>query len=479
MLRGITDVVRHRWRQPQGYRDILYVGFPLIVGMSSATIMEFIDRVFLANYSTPALAAAMPAALVFMTVFLTVMGVSGYTTVLIAQYIGSNAPHRVGSALWQGIWCSIGGGLILFAFSFAAKSIFAYAGHPEDVQELEVIYFSMLCHGGFLGLLNVVMDSFFSGRGQTRPVLVANVIGALVKIPADYLFIFGSDHIPFLSFLHIPSLGIVGAGIGTYLAWITSLIIMGLLVFTQKNEKRYRIRSSWQFSGEMFKRLLKFGLPNGVNFFMDIVAITWFSLEVGTLGTISLAASNIAFSLNSLIFVPMLGMNFAISSLVGQSMGSGKPKAVEALARNSLELALAYMLPLVVIILITAEPLVDLFSAHDLDMASSLAIKKESVILIYFIAVYSTVDAATIVYLGVLKGAGDTLGILRLLVFALIFFLVLPIMALKAFDMVSLYNYWYTFTVYCIFIALGAILRFKKGTWRTIRVVETAVPIDA
>lgn len=466
----LLDAFRKRRDEPQGYATILRIGLPLVAGMASSTIMQFTDRLFLSRYSVDAIAAAMPASIASMTIVLTLLGVCGYTSVLIAQYVGSGAPRRVGSALWQGIWSALAASVLLSLCYFAAKPLFAMAGHAPHLQELEVIYFRILTMGAGFSLLGSAMAGFFSGRGQTRPVMVANIAACIINVPLDYLFIFGG--------FGIPPLGITGAGIATVIGWLVCAVIMGAVIFSRKNEAQYAVFSGFCFEWDMFRRLLRYGLPSGVNFFMEMIAVAWFAFEVGTFGREAMAASNIAFSINSLTFLPMLGLNIGLSSLVGQAMGRGKPLEAERAAANTLHISLAYMLPLSVLIALFAGPLMDLFAPSDLTAAEFASVRELGVLLLYFIAVYSLVDSCNIVYFGALKGAGDTLGIMFLLLGGLVFFVITPILALKAMGMASAINYWLVFTAYIILLAFAAMWRFYRRGWHKIRVVETAPPAE-
>lgn len=465
---SIIDTLRRRANEPQGYRDILRVGLPLVASMASSTVMQFTDRLFLSRYSVDAIAAAMPASIASMTIVMTLMGVCGYTSVLIAQYIGSKAPERVGSALWQGIWTALAGAVLLALTWPLAEPLFALAGHDAAIQPLEVTYFRVLTVGAGFALLSATLSGFFSGRGKTRPVMVANIFAACINVPLDYLFIFGG--------LGVPSMGILGAGLATVLGWVVSAALLGALIFTRENDVLYRVRRGVCFEWDMFKRLLRFGLPSGFNFFMEMVAVAWFAFEVGTFGKEALAASNIAFSVNTLVFLPMLGLNIGLSSLVGQAMGRGRPDEAERATVNTLHLAFAYMLPLALFIAVAAGPLMDVFKPGDLSGPEYVPVRGLGVVLLYFIALYSLVDACNIVYFGALKGAGDTLGIMYMMLGGLVFLLILPIAALNYFDMASVINYWIVFTIYIMLLAVAAVFRFYRRGWHRLRVVETAPP---
>lgn len=463
---NIIKNLRKRRDEAQGYREILRVGLPLVAGMGSSTIMQFTDRLFLSHYSVDAIAAAMPASIASMTIVMTLMGVCGYTTVLIAQYVGSNASHRVGPALWQGIWSAVAGSLLLGLAWPLAGPLFDLAGHDESIRQLEVIYFRVLTVGSGFALLSAAFSGFFSGQGKTRPIMAASIFGAVINVPLDYIFIFGG--------FGVPPLGILGAAIATVLGWVVSAAILGALIFTRKNEALYSVRSNIRFEWEMFRRLLRYGLPSGLNFFIEMVAIAWFAFEVGVFGTVPLAASNIAFSINSLVFLPMIGLNIALSSLVGRAMGQGRPDLAERATVNTLHLTFAYMLPLAFVIAAMPGQLMDIFKPGDLSVADFASIREHGVVFLYFIAVYTSVDAANIVYFGALKGAGDTLGIMFIMTFALVFLLILPIAALKYFGMASAGNYWIVITAYIIMLAAASFFRFYRRGWHGIRVVETA-----
>ena len=463
--------LRQRRDAPQGYAEILRVGLPLVAGMASSTVMQFTDRLFLSHYSVDAIAASLPASMASLTITLTLTGVSGYTSVLIAQYVGSGALCRVGSALWQGIWISLIGAVLLCLTWWAAEPGFAYAGHDKALQELEVIYFRTMTTGGGLALLSAALSGFFSGLIRTRPVMIANIAAAVINIPLDYLLIFGG--------FGIPPLGILGAGLATVVGWLTSVIILAFMIFTPAHDARYAVFSGRCFEWGMFRRLLRYGLPSGLNFFMELASFTWFCLEIGRFGKEALAASNIAFSVNSAVFLPMLGLNLAVSSLVGQAMGRGKTGEAEFVTVNTLHTALVYMLPMSAFIALAAGPLMDIFAPGDLTAAQFVPVREQGILFLYFIAVYSLVDAANVVYFGALKGAGDTLGILYVLSGGLVFLLVLPIMMLNWLGLASAVNYWAVLTAYVMLLAAIAMYRFYRRRWHLIRVVETVAGIGA
>lgn len=452
-----------RWNAPQGYRDVLRVSLPLIAGMASATVMQFTDRLFLSHYSVTSIAAALPSAMAAMVLQLPLVGLCGYVSVFIAHYVGAGRRKEVGSALWQGIWVALIGAILLAFACLLAKPLFIWTAHPPAVIVEEIVYFQILTLGSVFFLLGPVISGFFIGRGYTRPVLFANLAGAILNVPLDYALIFGK--------WGFPELGIAGAGIATVIGGAFCAVILGIGVFTRQNDQYYHVFRDWRFKAPVFARLLRFGSPSGANLFMEVAGFAWFTLEVGKLGETALAASNIALSVNTLIFTPMLGMNAAIASLVGQAMGRQRPDEAKTVTYSAVQLCLMYMLTLSFLFFVFAGQLMDIFRPSDpgVDFAP---IRATGIILIYYIAIYSLVDACNIVFLGALKGAGDTLFIMRILGGTGLFVLVLPIAFLKVMGWAYLHPLWIILTIYVMSSALCSFLRFRGGKWEHIRLVN-------
>ena len=156
----------------RSYRDVLRVSMPLVISMTTTVVMTFTDRVFLANYSLDAIAAALPAGIIAYVFLVFFADTAGYANVIIAQYTGAGALERVGSALWQAIYFAIIAGLIMVGLSFGAGPLFRWVGHSAEVQQLEVIYFRVLCLGSGIHIIGMSFSSFFTGRGVTRTVMI-------------------------------------------------------------------------------------------------------------------------------------------------------------------------------------------------------------------------------------------------------------------------------------------------------------------
>ncbi len=449
---------------------MLAIGWPLVLSLSSTTVMQFTDRVFLGNYSVDTIAAATPSGITIFLFIALFMGVASYTNVFVAQYVGASAPARVGAALWQGIYFCLFSGLILASLNFLAQPFFHLIDHPLEVQRLEVIYFRILSLGAGLAVLGPALGCFFSGRGLTRPIMVVNMIGAAINIPLDYALINGR--------WFFPEMGIAGAALATVMAWTVVVALLGLLVFTAENDRRFAVRRSRRFDRELFGRLMKYGLPGGIQFFIDIFAIAFFVFMIGRLGKAELAATNIAFSINHLSFMPVIGLSIAISTLVGQAIGRGRPENGAFATNSGLHLAVAYMALIALLFVLAPEWLMRLFRPRDFSPDQYRAIMTTGVVLLRFVALYTLFDGVAITYAGAIKGAGDTRFVMWTMATLSLLTMILPVYVGATYLGFSLYAMWICLTLYIIALSVVFWRRFAKGKWKGMRVIE-AQPVPA
>ena len=87
--------------------ELLRLAFPLILTNSFWALQMGIDRVFLSHSSSDAVAASMPAVLLFWTPLTLLQNTAAYATAFVAQYVGAGRPRRVGPTVWQAIYFSI------------------------------------------------------------------------------------------------------------------------------------------------------------------------------------------------------------------------------------------------------------------------------------------------------------------------------------------------------------------------------------
>jgi len=453
-----------RWSKKNGYRHVLAISLPLVASMGSLTLMQFTDRMFLANYSEDAIAAALPAGIASFTAVAFFMGVANYVNSFVAQYMGACAFRRIGASVWQGIYFSLMASCVLALFYFVSEPLFDLVGHSPHIRRLEVVYFNILTLGAGLVVLASAMACFYTGRGFTRTVMVVHAIGAAVNIPLDYCLINGVGF--------FPELGIVGAALATVTASATIVGILSVLIFCPANRSKYDTWTGRAFDRELFGKLMHYGLPSGIQFFLEIFGITFFIQMVGRLGDLELAASNIVLSIETLSFLPMVGFHVGTATLVGQAIGSGRPEDGTYATISALHITMAYMILVAVVFVVTPKPLLNLFKAQHLTMAQYEEIINLGVILMRFVAVFCFFDALNLVFSGAIKGAGDTRFIMWTIGALSLGVMIAPMYVAVEILRAGLYTTWALATFYICALGIAFMIRYRQGKWKSMRVIE-------
>ena len=450
------------------YRELLAIAVPLMISSGTQSLMHVIDRVFLTWYSGDALAAALPAGILYWTCLSLPFAIASYVNTFVAQYEGAGRPERVAASVWQGVYFAAAAGFVLMLLAPLASPLFAAIGHGAVIEEQEAIYFRWLSWGSPAALVHVALSAFFSGRGETRTVLWVNVVCVAINAVADYIFIFGWGP--------IPSWGIAGAAMTDVMGEVLATLIFIGLLSRHSIRALYPFASAWRWDRRLTWDLLRFGGPSGLQMLIDVGGFTVFMMIVGWIGPTELKATNIAFNLNTLAFIPIIGVGIAVSTLVGQRIGEGRPELAVRSTHRGFVLAGSYMLVFAAIYTGMPDALIAMYEWRTRD-ADFVTVRETVVVLLRFVAVYSFFDAMAIVYGSAIRGAGDTRFSMIVAFLAAWLLLVIPTYAVWRWYGPNLFWSWTFCSVYVIALGFVFLARFQAGYWRSMTVMEAA-PAD-
>ncbi len=388
-------------------RELLAVAVPLAISTGSVSVAQVADRAFLARLDPAALAASMPAGMLQWAVLSPFLGVGMTVSTFVAQNAAAGQPGRAATAVWQGVWAA---GLAALAFAALIPltgPIFDLSGHEPDVRQAEAIYFRALCWGAFPTVASFALSGFYAGRGRTSVVMAVNLAAALVNVALDWILIFGA-RLPW-GLGEIPSCGIAGAGAATALSFVAACGFY-LFAMTRGAGRAMRIYRYVRFDRAMTARLWKVGLPTGVHMTADVAALTAFLFLVGRLGRDELAATTLAFSLNSLCFLPAIGLGSAATILVGHRVGEGRTALAVRTGWLAVGVGAAGMLLSGALFVFAPGPLIGFYvgDGSSFTPGELTALWATAPTLLKFVAAYSLFDVLAVVFAGAVRGAGDT-----------------------------------------------------------------------
>lgn len=451
------------WKRECGGREVCLLAFPLVVSTISWSLMNFTDRMLLSWWSTNAMAASLPAGMMHWTMICFFFGVAQYVNTFVAQYYGAGRADRIGSAVWQGMRIGWYSTPLFLLMGVAAPWLFRIFGHAPELMWVEVLYFQTLSLGAGGTVIAGAMSTFFTGRGQTKVVMVVDAAAALLNVVLDYLWIFGK--------LGFPAGGIEGAGWATaFSQWFKVAAFALLIVRALGRGDIYGFGPGRRFDKNLFLRLARFGGPSGLQWLIEAGVFSLFVLFMSRLGVQEAAATTAAFSINGVAFVPMLGIGIAVTTLVGQRLGAGQPDLAARATWTGVVLGLGYSLVFGVFYLFTPK-LFLLGHAAGGDPQEYAKLEATTVVLLRFVAAYCLFDALQILFSSALKGAGDTAFVLMNTVMTAFTALIVGYVGSRLFE-TGLHWWWSVIT--CWILTLGFVYcgRFLQGKWRSMRVIE-------
>jgi MATE family multidrug resistance protein len=440
------------------------IALPMIVSHASETMMMFVDRLFLSWLSPTHIAAAMAgglSAFVFSSLF---AGTVGYTNAIVAQYFGARRHERCVSAVSQGLILSVVLTPLLFALIPLVQRTFVWAGHSANQIELEFSYFRVLMFGSWMILLRQVFVGYFLGIGRTRIVMIANLVGMAVNIPLNYLLIFG--------LAGFPALGIVGAAYGTIGGSLTILAILAVVYARHPIVRANRNAARLRFDRDVFTRLVRFGAPAGVELFLNVFAFNTFVQLFHSMGEEVAAAVTITFNYDMVAFIPMLGLGIAVTAMVGQQVGAGRPEDAKRATYLALRVGYSYAAIMMAIFLFGAPSLVRLFIAGaDGDGGTLQALAQ---MMIRMAAIYTLADITQLIFAGALRGAGDTRAVMILSVVVHWLMAIAAVLLIRVFRLAPL-EVWGFFIGFVLLLGIVMFVRFRSNRWIGTSLVDDTV----
>jgi MATE family multidrug resistance protein len=306
--------------------------------------------------------------------------------------------------------------------------------------------------------------------GIHRPVIVmwAALIAQIVNVTANYVLIFGK--------FGFPALGFVGAAWGTFIGAAAGAGIRMALFLFGNISSEFDSRRTVNINFRKMVDLVKVGFPAGLGLMVNIALWGLILIRlVSVFGKEATAATSAVFSCINLSVMPIVGIGTALTAAVGRSIGSGQKSIASKQTSTSLKIGFIYMGFIGLCFFVFRDSIMSFWNKE------ALVIEAGARILIC-VAIFQVFDAATIIYSGALRGAGDTVWLAMISGSGAIFILGLGgAMMVRFFPELGPLGPWIAATVNVIAVGLANRWRFKSNQWRRIDLFKrraVSVPIE-
>ena len=297
-------------------RDLARLGWPVLIAQLAVMINGVIDTVMAGRLSAADLAAVGIGASIYISVFVTLMGVLIALTPVVAQLYGAGRYAEIGEEVRQSLWLGTFLTAVAFVLIYFPDPFLALAQVAPEVEVKTRSYLRTIAVGVPAMLMFRVFYSFSTAVSRPRVIMVLNLVGLALKIPLNLVFMHG--------YLGMPALGGPGCAYSTtIIVWVTAVAAWAYC-WAGSDYRRYGVFEHWSWPkwGEQL-RLMQIGLPIGFTFLVDVTSFTFMALFIARLGTVSSGGHQIAANLTALMYMIPLAMSSAAGVLVGQAIGAG------------------------------------------------------------------------------------------------------------------------------------------------------------
>lgn len=317
-------------------RPTLALAFPIVVGQVSQMLIGLTDSAFIGRVGKVALAAAAFTQGAFGIFYVVGLGLLLGTGVFTARDHG--AGDEAGCAAWlrHGRALALAVGLSAFGLLTVLATQLHRFGQPPEVVAIVRPFFLLISASVVPALFFQVQRQFAESLGRPWVPMSIMLADIGLNIFFNWVLVFGH--------LGLPPLGLVGSGCATLLARLTAVAAIAVWLGRSPTFAAVRAAPSQGWERDRFVRLLRLGGPAAGMLLFEGGAFAATALMMGWLGTVPLAAHQIAIGCASLAFMFPLGLSIAVSLRISQALGEGRRRQLRPIGFGALALGLVIML---------------------------------------------------------------------------------------------------------------------------------------
>ena len=348
-------------------KRIVILGWPVLIAQLAVMANGVIDTVMAGHYSARALAVVGLGSSIYFSIFVTLMGVLIALTPITAQHFGAGRHDAITHDVRQGLWTALLMALIGESLLYFPDPFLSLSGMSADISADVRSYLRALMWAAPAMFLFRVFYSFSTAISQPRAVMAIQLFGLAIKVPLNWLLMYGAAAVPGASSLpligSIPALG--GIGCAWALAVEAWLMLGAALLWLRLAPvfHRYRIFArpdaiAWRTQWQIFK----LGLPIGGAFLIDVTSYTFMALFIARLGETHSAAQQIAANLGALAYMVPLAISTASAVVAGQLIGAGDLTRARAAGWTGIAIGFTASLAVALLIFSFQLPLTRLYT---------------------------------------------------------------------------------------------------------------------
>lgn len=388
-------------------KTIILLAWPVFLEQIFTTLVSYADTAMVGSLGAWATTSVSISNSPIMMLNGIVMSLGIGITSLVARAVGEGDPDKVRRLIRHAIMAIIAIGIpICIITTSLYKAIPMWMGAEDDILPIAAEYNLFTSFGRIFMITSMMLNSAFRGYGDTKTPLVANTAMNIINVVFNFLLIYPTRVISLFGgaiefTMWGAGLEVKGAAIATAIGMTFSGLITLCIAFFRKNDYRLNFKDSWKIDIPLTKQIFKISFPAMLErLFMSSSGIL-VSSSIASLGTVVYAANSLCLTAESMSFMPAFAFQTAVTTLVGQSLGAGKPKLAEKFVSRTMLMGCIVMAFTNVGLFVLSRQLIGLFTpdAAVIDLGAQC---------LRIVAFMQIPQVASWILAGVLRGAGDT-----------------------------------------------------------------------
>lgn len=373
--------------------NTIILAYPVIIGQLGHMMMGVVDSLMVGKVGAAPLAASSITNGIFMLFMIFGIGVSMAISPITAMSVGAKKYSECGVVFRQGLLVNVGIGIILTLVTGLGAEIIRFLDQPQEIVGQGMVYLHILSYSIIPVMIFQTYKQYSEGLSIMGPAMIITLLANLVNVFVNWVLIYGN--------LGMPAMGLPGAGWATFATRIVMAI--SLIIYVSFSIKYKPYDPTFHFRRidfNMMKRILKLGIPGGLQYFFEVGAFAGSAIIIGWLGTNELAAHQIAINLASISFMCALGISAAASIRVGNAVGRSNIQDTRSAGLVAFILSAVVMSTFGIIFIVLRFFLPGLYISDPnvIQITSSLLI---------IAALFQLSDGTQAVGIGVLRGIAD------------------------------------------------------------------------
>jgi len=370
------------------------LGAPLVAAQLMQMSMNVADTIMAGNFNAEALAAIAVGNSLWVPILITVLGTLLAINPIVAQLLGGGKKEQIGMKLWQGLWLALFLSVPSFFMIRSTGVVMDYFHISPEIIPTTLGYLNAISWCIPAQFFYFALRYFNEGIHIAKPSMYFAIVGSIINIFANYVFMFGH--------LGLPAMGAVGTGWATTLVWWMILIGMGFVTFRKRIRHEFQILQNFAWpDGPTQKELLKVGIPNGFSFAMEVTMFAVAALVIGSMGVHQMAAHQVTINFAALAFMIPLGLSFAITARVGFAIGKKELDEARFIGYVGIVISTLVMCFTAVLMLTLPEMIIGVYTQE-------VEVARIAVNLLFFAAIFQVSDGLQVSGQAALRGLKDT-----------------------------------------------------------------------